>query len=286
MANRDVDRLRVRHARLIGVALLLILASGCGGGGSPSPAPTGPTNPVPPAPTGDAFRVAVLLSASRPPSPEDVERVFGRANDILFEKTGERMTRTDLVNVGPGSALAQSVAYANAHAAAAPDGILLFSDDSTATSFGGYSQTFSLPSPNENRFPSPVVGATRGYLAVVDFFHKYARCGYDNAGNRIADTSSGGECRNRNGLTCVDNGRYWTCPDTLNDLYADADYFTACSAVHEFLHPFGAEGNFDHYGTAQCVSRTGMSLPDAQNLRLFQQSCGMCPDLYQKFRHR
>jgi len=84
----------------------------------------------------------------------------------------------------------------------------------------------------------------------------------------------------------VNNGRYWTCPDALTDLYADSDYFAACTVVHEFMHPFGPEGNNDHYGTSQCTARTGMSAADAQDLRLFQQSCGMCPDLYSKFRHQ
>lgn len=196
------------------------------------------------------------------------------------------MTQTDLVDVGPGTALSQATAYVNAHASSPPDGILSLSDDSTATTYGGYSQTLNLPPPNQNRFPSPSVGAGKAYLAVVDFFHMYARCGYDGSGNHISDVSSGGECRNRSGLTCVNNGRYWTCPDVLTDLYADPDYFTGCSVVHEFLHPFGTEGNYDHYGTAQCTARTGMSQADAQDLRLFQQNCGMCPDLFQKFRHR
>jgi hypothetical protein len=230
--------------------------------------------------------VATLLGAAQLPSTEDVQRVFGRANDILFQKTTERMIQTDLVTVGSGSPMSHAVAYMTAHQTAPPDGILVFSDDTTATTYGGYSQTFALPPPNVNRFPSPVLGEGRAYLAVVDFFHKYARCGYDDAGNRVRDTSSGGECRNRSGLVCVDNGRYWMCPDATNDLYADLDYFTACSVVHEFMHPFGTEGNFDHYGTQQCSSRTGMSPADAADLRLFQQSCGMCPDLYGRFRHR
>ena len=51
------------------------------------------------------------------------------------------------------------------------------------------------------------------------------------------------------------------------------------------MHPFGAEANFDHYGTAQCISRTGMPQAEAQNLTLLRQYCGMCPDLYPKFRH-
>jgi hypothetical protein len=49
---------------------------------------------------------------------------------------------------------------------------------------------------------------------------------------------------------------------------------------------YGRAGNFDHYGTAQCMSRTGMSQADARNLTLFQQSFGMCPDVYNQFRHR
>jgi hypothetical protein len=273
--------------RVLTVLAAFLLASACGGS-SPSPNVSTPAAPTPnPSGGGDVpFRVAVLLTAARVPSSDDVRRVFARADEILFLKTGERMTQVDLSNVGAGSPLALTTVYIDAHAAAPPDGVLAFSDDRTATSFGGYSQTFSLPTPNVNGFPSPVAGENRGYLAVVHFFHMYARCGYDDAGNRISDRSANGECRNRSGLVCVNNGRYWTCPDSLNDLYSDPDYFTGCSVVHEFMHPFGREGNFDHYGTAQCTTRIGMSQADAQNLTLFQQSCGMCPDLYPQFKHR
>jgi hypothetical protein len=76
------------------------------------------------------------------------------------------------------------------------------------------------------------------------------------------------------------------CPDSLTDLYAQPDRFIACTIVHEFMHPFGAEGNYDHYGTDQCTSRTGMSRAQAQDRRLFQENCGMCPDVYTRFRHR
>jgi hypothetical protein len=272
------------------VIVLMLLAAACGGGGGRAPTNPTPPNSSPPSPPpsggGAELRVAVLVAAARAPSADDVRRVFARANAIILQKTGEQMTQTDYTVGTPGSPLPQAQTYVNARATAPPDGVLAFSDDAQATTFGGYSQTFALPAPNVNRFPSPVVGENRTYLAVVDFFHKYARCGYDDAGNRIRSTSGGGECRNRSGLTCVDNGRHWTCPDALTDLYADPDYFTACSIVHEFLHPFGREGNFDHYGTAQCTSRTGMSQADVQNLALFQQSCGMCPDLYGQFHHR
>lgn len=265
---------------------MAVLTGACGGGATATaPTPVTPPTVEPPSEE-QLFRVVVLLSSTKVPGDGDVQRVFARANDILFQKTGERMSQLDVVTLGPGSPLTQAVDYVNAHAASPPDGILAFADDFTAITYGGYSQTFALPAGHVNRFPSPVVGAYRGYLAVVHFFHLYARCGYDSAGNRVSNRSTGGECRNRTGLTCVSNGRYWMCPDAVDDLYADADYFTGCSVVHEFMHPFGTDGNFDHYGTTQCMSRTGMSQADAQNVALFQQNCGMCPDLYGKFRHR
>jgi hypothetical protein len=271
-----------------GVAALLLALSGCGGS-SPSPTapatPSSPPPPPPPPPTapGGPFRVAVLLSAARVPSTADVQRVFARAESLLFEKTGARMQLTGIASMDRATPLSLAVAYVNEHSDSPPDGVLVFSDDTNASTFGGYSQTFPLPPPHQNRYPSPVVGASRVYLAVAHFFHMYARCGYDDSGNRISSTSVGGECRNRPGMACVDNGRYWTCPDTLNDLYADPDHFTACTVVHEFMHPFGSEGNFDHYGTPQCIARTGMSQADAANLALAQQNCGMCPDVYARF---
>ncbi len=38
------------------------------------------------------------------------------------------------------------------------------------------------PFPFQNEYPSPVpsVGSSRIYVAVVDFDHMYARCGYDD----------------------------------------------------------------------------------------------------------
>lgn len=152
--------------------------------------------------------------------------------------------------------------------------------------FGGYSTTTALPAPFINRFPSPTAGSTRAYVAVVDFDHKYARCAYDTAGSRIGDRSANGECRNQSGLLCVNNGRYWQWPNTLGDLYSQPDVFPACTIVHEFLHPFGPSGDGDHWGTPTCIARTGMSQADVADLRKSQESCGMCPDVYQSFRHR
>ena len=280
-----------RTSVLTAVALLVA----CGGGAPvSSSAPTSPPAPTPvsvasatPAPNpNNAFRVALLLSAARSPSNADVTRVFTKANELLGLKTGESMVLTETAVVGTGNPVAYAVAYVNAHASNPPDGVIVLTDDPQATLPGGYSVSITRPAGTQNRFPSPVVGDGRVYVAAIDFFHMYSRCGYDDAGNRIGTVSANGECRNRAGIACVDNGRYWTCPDTLGDLYAQPDYFIGATIVHEFLHPFGSEGALDHWGAPPCVNRGGMSAADATNSPLAQQNYGMCPDLYPRFRHR
>jgi hypothetical protein len=231
-----------------------------------------------------AFRVAVLISAERKPESLDVTRVFARANDILKQKTGEHMVQVDRVDVGRGSAASLAQDYANTAKPAPPDGVLVFSDDRESTTYGGYSLMFTLPAGGVNRFASPIAGPTFGFIAVVDFFHWYARCGYNSQLQRVSTRSRGGECHSQTGLTCVDNGKYWMCPDATKDPNADQDYFIGCDIVHEFVHPFGSAGDDDHYGTEQCTTRTHMSQADAGDRLLFQQNCGMCPDMFAKFR--
>lgn len=70
------------------------------------------------------------------------------------------------------------------------------------------------------------------------------------------------------------------------NLYAQPDVFTASSIVHEFMHPFGSAGNNDHYSTPACRARLGMSPGASTDLRLSQEHCGMCPDLFLNFRPR
>jgi hypothetical protein len=242
---------------------------------------------VVPANPDNRFRVVTMITAAAPPATGDITRVLARAAEILLQKTGERMQDLGFASAtGRGDSTSQASQYLMTVPSPMPDGVLALADDATATSFGGYSTTTPLPAPFLNRFPSPISGGNRAYVAVVHFDHKYARCGYDDNDNRISDRSGGGECRNQNGLLCVNNGRYWQCPNTLSDLYSEPDVFPACTIVHEFMHPFGPAGNFDHYGTVQCTSRTGMTLADATDTRKFQESCGMCPDVYASFRHR
>lgn len=120
----------------------------------------------------------------------------------------------------------------------------------------------------------------------MHFDHFYARCGYDDQQRRVSDVSLGGECRGRNGLACVlkPGGEYWTCPDALSDLYSDWDYYKGCTIVHEFLHPFGSEGNLDHYGSTSCVARGAVTQAQAGDLRMGQDNCQMCPDVWARFK--
>jgi hypothetical protein len=291
---RSSLRLAVAGAGLMG-------AVACGGGSGPTPptpASTTPTAPPTPAVMPGAplnrngvFDAAVVVDAQAPQTAQaDVTRVIARAAAKLFEKTGEGLRLSEVVYGmarGPGvSDLARR--YATTAAANPPDGVMVLSDDTSARTFGGYSTYFVPPFPFANEYASPRAGVAGAnlYVAVVHFDHPYARCGYDDQGNRVSDVSVGGECRNRPGTACVQRGDRWMCADALADLYADPDYFTACTMVHEFLHPFGidANPNLDHYGTQECRQRTGMSAQQAGDTREFQLNCGMCPDVYPRFR--
>jgi len=63
--------------------------------------------------------------------------------------------------------------------------VLAFSDDDTATTYGAYSLTFNLPHRTRIVFLRQS-SVRKAYLAVVDFFHMYASCGYDGWGTASA----------------------------------------------------------------------------------------------------
>lgn len=266
-----------------------LTAVGCGGG-SPTTAPA-PSAPTPTNASNAMLDAAVLVDAQAPQvSRSDVERVMARAAAKLLEKTGERLRMADYVTgLARGSSVSSMASsYIATTSMNAPEALIVLTNDATSHRFGGYSFSIAPPFAFRNEYASPRsgVGADKVYVAAVEFDHPYARCGYDDAGNRISDVSVGGECRNRPGSPCVQRGTRWMCADSTGDLYADADYFTACTVVHELLHPFGfeANGNLDHYGTEPCRQRTGMTAAEAGDLRLGQLNCQMCPDVYARFR--
>lgn len=230
------------------------------------------------------FRVAILNASSSSKPVGDVTRVFAVANDLLFERTGSRMRLIDMRDAVGDTPSRIATIYMESSPPEQPDGVIIWSEDATAVSFGGYSQTLVRPAPYANRVPA-TNGANRLFVSSIHYEHKYSRCGYDSTGDvRISDKSANGECRNQTGLTCVDNGKFWACPDTLNDFYAQPDVFLASTIVHEFMHPVGLAGNDDHYGTATCTARVGMSSAEASDHARTQWYMAQCPDLFLRFR--
>lgn len=231
------------------------------------------------------FRVAILNGTSYSQSSADVVRIFAKANDLLFERTGSRMRLIDMTDVGPGTPLTLAGSYMDARTGEQPDGIVVWTEDPTATSAGGFSQTLVRQGGYVNRVPA-TSGSNRVFVSAIDYQHRYGICGYDAETRkiRISDRSANGECRGVSGLTCVDNGQFWECPDVRNDFYAQPDVFIATTIVHEFLHPVGLAGNNDHYGTPTCIARVGMSSTEANDRARAQWSCGQCPDLFLRFR--
>lgn len=229
------------------------------------------------------FRVTVLQSTARPPEPGALARVFARADELLGQKTGEHFVRLAFADVGPGDPIRKARAYIAAHPDDTPDGFLVLSDDEEAVEYGGYSAVVPRPAGTHNRFPNSS-GDGLVYVAVVDFFHKYARCGYNDRGVRVSSRSRGGECHSERGLQCVDNGQYWMCPNMTEDPNANFDFFMGCDIVHEFAHPFGDAGDDDHYRGAVCAARMHFTPAQAADERAAQESCGICPDVLAKFR--
>ena len=237
--------------------------------------------------------VAVLVDPRAPQTPRaDIERVFSRAAQKLLEKTSESIILSDVIYGAAGTNFSD---IANRYLATktgstAPESILIFSNDTSAHTFGGYSFVVNGPSGFQNRYPSPrpEVGGNKVYIAVVEFDHLYAKCGYGDSDTHTSNVSIGGECFNRPGTPCVAQGSAWVCSTAMGDLYMDHDYFTASTVVHELLHPFGIDANevFDHYGTPACIARTGMTNAQAADRREAQVNCGLCPDVFGRFKHR
>jgi hypothetical protein len=191
------------------------------------------------------FRVTVLQSTARRPDASDVARVLSKADELLNQKTGQRFVQIALVDVGRGDPLDKVQEYIAAHPDRVPDGFLVLSDDRESVRSGGYSFMVPRPDGDRTRFPNSH-GAGFAYVAVVDFFHPSPR--------RAADGPN-----------------------------ANQDYARACTIVHEFAHSFGEAGDDDHYRGEACRERMKFS-PEQATERAAQEQCGMCPDVFAKFK--
>lgn len=253
------------------------------------PTPTG--TPAGPSATNGVFDVTVLVDPQgRRISEADITRVFTVAVSRLHEMTGQRMQLVDIVYGLPrgGSVTGLVDNHLATAAPSPPEGIVVLSEDEQASAYGGYSFVRHLPPPFSNEFesPRPGMGGDAVYIAVIHFDHLYGRCGYDDNGNHVSDVSIGGECRNQPGTPCVQQEGGWMCVNLQGYPYGDHDFFVASNIVHEFLHPFGiaSDGVLDHYGSPECMSRTGMTPEQAADLREAQLNVMMCPDVFSRFR--
>lgn len=260
------------------------------------PTPTS-TSPLPPTPTAipptpvqplGVFKIAVLVdTSSEPVTQADTEMVIQEASSILLRLTGFVFEMVDFVETSPPADtrrgnLAQH--YLTSQATTIPNGIVVFSygDDDFARIMGGYS--FQVPGPAgfRNAFVSPVYGGDKVYVGFIHRSHRYARCGYGDGEVPISDTSIGGECRNQPGTACVMHNGYSMCQNAVDNLYASTPtYFVSSSIVHEFMHSFGPNVEYDHYGTPVCKEAMGWTDDNwTFSLEEAEICSGMCPYVY------
>jgi hypothetical protein len=167
-----------------------------------------------------------------------------------------------------------------------PDGLVVFSfgDDGLARSHGGYSFTVPGPPGFTNHFVSPEVGGESIYVAVLHWGHRYGACGYDEAGELVSETAIDGQCRNQPGSACTTHNGYSMCANLVGSAYASTPTtFVAANVTHEFLHPFGRYGTFDHYGTEQCREAMGWGADWVFSVADAEDWLGQCPYLFDAF---
>jgi len=234
-----------------------------------------------------AFTVAVIVDMqSEPVRREQAQAMITEASGFLQPLTSISLVLTDFVeDAGGGSTNDMASRYVTSHAAAVPNGLVIFSfgDSGRAKLEGGYGYALAGPAGFRNVFVSPVAGSGQIYVAVVHSSHKYAPCGYDGADSVQGSTSIGSECRGQPGMACTQHNGYSICSDSVTHLYASTPtYAVSGTIIHELLHLFSGGGDRDHYNTPECNSRMGYP---AQffDLQEAQYHNGLCPYVYEEF---
>lgn len=255
-------------------------------GSQAAPSPNASIQPI------GVFKLAVIVDlSSELVSREQAHRVVAEADQILLDQTGIGFTMVDFVEITPDSRVIDLASdYIATHPENLPNGILIFSfgDENTARSYGGYFLTLPAPAGFVNEYVSSTYGDNQIYVAINHFGHRYAACGYgdEEVDAPVQASSFNGECRNLDGVACVENNGYSMCCNAVDNLYASTPtYFTASSIVHEFLHPFGPNGVEDHYYTPTC----NQAMAEEASLRRYSEEFsleesesynGLCPYVY------
>ena len=237
-----------------------------------------------------AFKIAVIVDAATDPvSREEVEEVLAIVAPRFLELTGFRLETIAIVEDGRGGSIERIATNHMEHKSEIPNGILIFSvgDDGRAKINRAYAQRVRGPEGFRNSFVSPIpgVGDSHVYIAVVQFNHLYAACGYAGMDTIQSPFSSGDECRGVEGETCAEWEVVQVCPVALPFLEGKTRIDMAAEpVVHEFMHPFGLGGPDAHYGTEACNLAMGREpdyLDEAEGI-LYN---GICPNVYDAFKN-
>lgn len=241
-------------------------------------------------PSPPAFKIAAIVDAATDPvSREAVEGVLADAETRFLELTGFRLETIAIAEDRGGGSMESIATRYMEQASEIPNGILIFSvgDDDRAVLHRAYSGRVPGPEGFRNPFVSPIPGVddSHVYLAVVQFNHLYAVCGYAGTGTVQSPFSSGDECRGVEGETCAEWEGLQVCPVALPFLEGRTRIDMAAEPiVHEFMHPFGVGGPDAHYGTEACnlaMGREPEYFDEAEGIRYD----GMCPTVYDAFRN-
>lgn len=233
------------------------------------------------------FNVAVIVDTMTDPvSREQAEAVIAIAHEKFLDLTGFGFKLVGFVEVENGGSIDSMVGnYFVSQQGALPNGIIVFSvgDDNRAKINRAYARQIPLPVGKRNAFVSPYLGDQYMYVGVLQFYHRYAACGYAETDTIQSQVSSHGECRGIDGVACVEWNGMQVCESALEILDGHTPIDLAAGPViHEFLHGFSDRGPDDHYGSEACNSLMGWQL-DHFDLEESEYYNAMCPNLYDIF---
>jgi len=253
------------------------------------------------------FQMVVLIDdSSYKISDEEIANFFSSASQLTYDRAcvsikiiSGAILRVNLLS--DGSDLNTTVATtlsSHKDLLAQANGFTLLTDvDKTATTFGAH--TFFLNLATDYYLPgycNPFaykIGYKSILGSIIDWDHRFAQCGYDDQGNHVSDNSFPQECRTRPTKCVLYNG-YYMCANSVNDYYASTkSMFAVTSIVHEIMHAFGDNSNYDHYGTDVCKSypvpkkEFACQTTAGESSFLDESECyiSMCPYVYENLKN-
>ncbi len=236
------------------------------------------------------FKVAVIVDTTTDPvSRAQAEAILAISDEKLIELTGVGLQMVDFVENDSGAIMQELVTdYMDRHPDDLPNGILIFStgDEDRAKIHRAYAQQVPGPEGFRNPFVSPIphLGDSHVYIAVVQFNHLFAACGYGGMDSIQSPVSIGNECRGEEGTACAAWEGMQVCQVALPFLEGRTRVdMVAEPVIHEFLHPFGLLGGPDnHYGTEACNLAMGWA-PDHYEEEEAISNAMMCPSVVENF---